>query len=125
VSPAGRYAKFVIVALLVIVEVAAVGAVPTLRLGGKPAMPAMVLGSAISLIGATMAGWPLAMMQDPTPNVRMQTAMLAMAIRLGVVLALGFAAALSGLVPRQPLLVWLAVSYVVLLPLEVKLAVKA
>jgi hypothetical protein len=125
VSSAGRYAKFVIVAVLVIVEVAAVGAVPTMRLGGKAAMPAMAVGSAISLVGAAMAGWPLALMRDPTPTVRMQTAMLAMAVRLAVVLGLGLAAALSGLVPRQPLLLWLAVSYVVLLPLEVKLAVKS
>ncbi len=124
-SPANRYLKFLVVAVLVIVAVGVVGLVPTQRLGGKAAVPAIAVGCAISLLGAALAAWPLAAMQNPTPTVRMQTAMLAMAVRLAVVLGLGVAAALSGLVPRSPLLVWLATSYVVLLPLEVKLAVNA
>jgi hypothetical protein len=53
----------------------------------------------------------------------MQRAFLAMAARLAVVVVLGLAAALSGEVARIPLLFWLATSYVVLLPLEVKLAI--
>jgi len=39
------------------------------------------------------------------------------------VVMLGLAAALSGMLARMPLLFWLAATYVVLLPLEVKLAI--
>ena len=53
----------------------------------------------------------------------MQRAFLAMAVRLAVVVMLGLAAALSGMLARMPLLFWLAATYVVLLPLEVKLAI--
>jgi hypothetical protein len=46
-----------------------------------------------------------------------------MVVRLAVVVALGLAAALSGVVARQPLLFWIGTTYVALLPLEVKLAI--
>jgi hypothetical protein len=59
-----------------------------------------------------------------TPTARMQRAFLAMAVRLAVVIVLGLAAALSGEVARSPLLLWLAITYLALLPLEVKLAIE-
>ena len=46
-----------------------------------------------------------------------------MMVRLAVVLVLGIAAALSGEFARSPLLFWMATAYVVLLPLEVRLAI--
>jgi hypothetical protein len=52
----------------------------------------------------------------------MQRGLLAMIVRLAIVLVLGVAVALSGEFARSPLLFWLATAYVVLLPLEVKLA---
>ena len=48
---------------------------------------------------------------------------LAALIRLAVVVVFGAAAALSGLLARQPLLFWIGVAYVALLPLEVRLAI--
>ena len=53
----------------------------------------------------------------------MQRGFLAMVVRLGVVIVLGLAAALSGAFARAPLLFWMATAYVVLLPLEVRLAI--
>jgi hypothetical protein len=53
----------------------------------------------------------------------MQRGFLAMVVRLAVVVVLGMAAALSGELARQPLLFWIGAAYVVLLPLEVKLAI--
>ena len=53
----------------------------------------------------------------------MQRGFLAMIVRLVVVIALGLAATLSGEFARAPLLFWMATAYVVLLPLEVKLAI--
>jgi len=58
-----------------------------------------------------------------TPEARMQRSFMAMVVRLAVVVVLGAAAALSGEVARQPLLLWIGIAYVALLPLEVKLAI--
>jgi hypothetical protein len=52
-------------------------------------------------------------------------ALLAAALRLLAVLALGLAAALSGRFATAPLLVWLAASYVLLLVPETRYALKA
>jgi hypothetical protein len=125
VTPIRRYVKFVGVESLVVVGLLAVGFLPTRRLGGEAALPAMVVGGVISLVAAALAGWPLVIIRPASPVARMQLAMLAMIIRLGVVVALALAAALSGVLQRTPLLFWLAASYVALLPLEVKLAVES
>ena len=52
----------------------------------------------------------------------MQRSFFAMIARLAVVVALGAAAALSGVFATEPLLFWIGTAYVALLPLEVRLA---
>lgn len=61
----------------------------------------------------------------PTPTDRMRRAFFAMTLRIVVVALLAVAAVSSGELARRPLLFWLAVSYVALLPLEVRLAVRS
>lgn len=124
-SPARRYARFLVLAAVVVGALLGVGFLPTRRLAGSDALPAMVAGALISLTGAALAGWALVAVRATTPTMRMQLAMRAMVVRLVVVLALGVAMALSGLVARTPLLFWIAASYVALLPLEVKLALES
>ena len=48
-----------------------------------------------------------------------------MAVRFFVVLIMGVAAALSGMFATAPLLVWLAISYVVLLGADTAFALRA
>jgi hypothetical protein len=120
---AGRYVRFLGLALAIVAALMAIGIVPTRRLAGDTAVPAMAIGCAISFVSAALAGWLLTAVHAGTPEVRMQRAFLAMVVRLAVVGALGLAAALSGAVDRVPLLFWLAAAYVALLPLEVKLAI--
>jgi hypothetical protein len=83
----------------------------------------MVAGSAISLLSAALAGWLLVAVGAVTPEARMQRGFLAMVVRLTVVVALGAAAVFSGEFVRAPLLLWIALAYVALLPLEVRLAI--
>ena len=83
----------------------------------------MIAGCAISLLSAAMAGWLLTVVPAETPDARMRRGFLAMMVRLAVVIVLGVAAALSGEFARVPLLFWMATAYVVLLPLEVRLAI--
>jgi hypothetical protein len=119
----GRYARFLGLALTVAVVLCAVGWRPTERLAGPQAVSAMLAGCAISLLSAAIAGWLLVAVPADTPELRMRRAFVAMVVRLFFVLALAVAAALSGEFARSPLLFWLAMAYMALLPLEVRLAI--
>jgi len=83
----------------------------------------MVVGCAISLLSAALAGWLLIVVGAETPEARMRRGFLAMIVRLVVVVVLGIAAVLSGEFARTPLLFWMATAYVALLPLEVRRAI--
>jgi hypothetical protein len=100
-----------------------IGFFPTRRLAGAAAIESMIAGSAVSLLSAAVVGWFLTAVAAPTPQARMQRSLLAMFVRLAVVIVLGAAAALSGTFSSSPLLFWMAMAYVALLPLEVKLAI--
>ena len=122
-SRSGRYARFLGLAVAIVFGLCVVGWLPTRRLAGAGGVPAMVAGCVISLVSAALAGGLLIVVSGETPEARMQRGFLAMVVRLAVVVALGMAAALSGELARQPLLFWIGAAYVVLLPLEVKLAI--
>jgi hypothetical protein len=124
VTPQGaRFAWFLGMAAALSLVMCAIGWVPTSRLAGPDGILAMVLGCGIGLAAAVAAVAFLATMAAETPEARMQRAFLAMFVRLVAAVLLGTAAVLSGEVARQPLLVWIAVAHVVLLPLEVRLAI--
>ena len=123
-TPQGsRFVWFLGMATALSLVMCSVGWVPTSRLAGPGGLVAMALGCGIGLAAAAAAGVFLVTMAAETPEARMQRAFLAMFVRLVVALLLGTAAVLSGEVARQPLLVWIAVAYGVLLPLEVRLAI--
>jgi hypothetical protein len=122
-SRSSRYARFLGVAVAIVLGLCVIGWLPTNRLAGAAGVPAMVAGCAISLVSAALAGGLLIVVGAETPEARMQRGFLAMVVRLAVVVALGTAAALSGELARQPLLFWMGTAYVALLPLEVKLAI--
>ena len=118
-----RYTRFLGLAAGLVVALCAVGYFPTRRLAGEAGVAAMAAGCGISLVAASLAGFLLTAVAAQTPEARMQRGFLAMVVRLAVVTVLGIAAALSGAFARTPLLFWMATAYVVLLPLEVKLAI--
>ena len=119
----GRYARFLGLAVVLVVALCAIGLVPTRRLAGDEGVPGMFAGCAIGLMSAALAGLLLVAMDGGTPEAKMKRSFLAMTGRLAVVVGLGAAGALSGVFPTQPLLLWIGISYVVLLPLEVRLAI--
>ena len=122
-STTERYARFLGLAVAIVVALGAVGFLPTRRMAGPDAVAAMIAGCAISLVSAALAGLLLVVVSGDTPDARMKRSFLAMVVRLAVVVVLGIAAALSGVFARQPLLFWIAAAYVALLPLEVRLAI--
>jgi len=123
VTAGRRYARFLGLSFALVAALCAVGYLPTRRVAGEDAVPSMFAGCGISLVAAALAGWLLTAVGAATPEARMQRGFLAMVVRLAVVIVLGVAAALSGQFARAPLLFWMATAYVVLLPLEVKLAI--
>jgi hypothetical protein len=119
-----RYARFLGMAVAIVIGLCAVGWLPTERLAGPQAPAAMVAGCTISLLSAGFAGYLLIAVHADTAQVRMRRGFQAMMVRLVVALVLGIAAALSGEFATSPLLFWLAMAYIALLPLEVKLAIQ-
>lgn len=122
-SRSARYASFLGLAVAIVIGLCAVGWLPTRRLAGPDAPAALIAGCAIGVVSAALAGLLLTMVAAETPEARMQRSFLAMVVRLAAVVVLGVAAVLSGEFARTPLLFWIGVTYVALLPLEVKLAV--
>lgn len=122
-TAASKYARFLGLAVAVVVALCAIGVVPTRRLAGDEGVAGMLAGCAIGLMSAALAGLLLVAVAGETPEARMKRSFLAMTARLAVVVALGAAGVLSGMFAMQPLLLWIGFSYMALLPLEVRLAI--
>ena len=118
-----RFAAFLGTAAAIVLGLCLAGVLPTRRVAGAPGVTAMVAGCAVSFVSAALAGGLLVLVAAETPEARMKRAALAMVVRLAVVVALGAAAVFSGEFARVPLLFWIGVAYVALLPLEVRLAI--
>jgi hypothetical protein len=121
-SATNAYLRFLGLAVVVIVVLCALGLVPTRRLGGDEGVPGMFAGCAIGLISAAFAGLLLVTVTGDSPEAKLKRSFLAMVARLAAVIVLGVAAALSGMFAISPLLLWMAIAYMALLPLEVRLA---
>jgi hypothetical protein len=122
--PAAEYLRFVAWVAGVAVLIALVGVLPTRRLGGEEAIPAMIAGCLIGAVASAVGGIPVARGRKVTdPAGRLSAMMLSMGLRLAVVIGLG-AAALAGGFERKPLLLWIGISYLALLAVDVRYAVK-
>lgn len=119
---AGGYLRFLMWAVGVTVVAALLGWLPTRRLGGEEAIPAMLAGCAVSLLASALGGVPIALARGASQANRMQALLMAMAVRFAVVVVLALAAVLSGLFLRAPLLIWVAISYAVQLAVETRYA---
>ena len=122
-TAASRYARFLGLSVAIVLVMCAAGFLPTRRFAGTAGVPAMFAGCAIGLMSAALAGLFLVTVSAETPDAQMKRSFLAMVVRLAVVVVFGAAATLSGLLATQPLLLWVAIAYMALLPLEVRLAI--
>ena len=128
------YLRFVGVSIVTVVTLVLLGWIPTRRWAGDAGGAAVFAGCAISLVAALTGGWFLvraAERADRTGEPAPLAALGAMALRLGLTVALASGVALSGtvwsgngIVPFKPFLLWIGVSYLVLLALETRLAVR-
>jgi hypothetical protein len=123
-SPAAEYLRFLAWVAGVALLIALVGALPTRRLGGDEAIPAMIAGCVIGALASAAGGIPVARGRKATdPAGRLNAMLFSMLLRLVVVVGLG-AAALAGGFERKPLLLWIGISYLALLAVDVRYAVK-
>ncbi len=112
---AGGFLREICGAIVVAVLLLAIGYFPTKRLAGTEAVPAMVAGCVISMLSSIVGALPLRnSSRGPVSRVP-QAVLLSTALRFLVVLILALSVALSGWFVRAPLLVWVAISYMVFL----------
>jgi hypothetical protein len=124
-TPAAEYLRFLAWAVAVAALVAALGWVPARRLAGEDAGPAWLMGCALSLFASAVGVLPVVRARRAaTPAAHVPAMMAAMAIRFAVLLVLGAVAALSGGFERGPLLLGAAASYLALLVVDTRYAVR-
>lgn len=105
---------------------AVLGYGPTVRRGGPLALEAMWVALAISVVSSLAGGLVVAAAASaPEPSRRATAALAGMFLRLVLAALLAGAAILSGRFQSGPLLIWLAVSYVVLLAADTRYTLSA
>lgn len=113
-SAGRRYLLFLVALSGLTLLLLAVGYLPTRSLGGEAALAAMLLACGVSFAGSALGALPIATARAAGPE-GLQRITAAMLVRLLVVAAL--AGGLYWLLrpERRPFLLWLAISYLVLL----------
>ncbi len=90
------------------------GYLPTRAAGGRPALFAMALACAASFAGSALGGLPIALARG-APSQGLALFAASMILRLLVVGVAAGALALLAAPPKEPFLIWLALSYLALL----------
>jgi len=119
------YAVLLAVALLTGVLVAVVGYVPTARMTSDLGVRSMLAGCAISWIASCVGAIPLALMNSGGRSGDATLAVLsATALRFLAVLVLVVPAVFVGWFERTVLVLWVALSYLVILGVDTTVAVR-
>ncbi len=118
------YLRFLVWAVAAAVAAALLGYVPTRRLGGEGAIPALIAGCAIGVIASAVGALPILLARKSGATPSPVQGLLSMAIRLAVLVVLGVSAGLSGVFAIRPLIVWIGLGYAVQLGLDVRYAVR-
>jgi hypothetical protein len=118
------YLRFLAWVVAVAAVVALLGFLPTRRLAGDAALPALLAGCVIGILASALGGVPVALSHGMPATARMPAVMASMLVRLVAAVALGAAAVLSGQFPRGPLLIWVAITYMALLVVDTRYALK-
>jgi hypothetical protein len=102
------------------------GYFPTVRLAGSATVISMIGGVAVSLAASWAGAVPVALSRNRLGTLAPgNLVMAAMLVRFLVVLALALLVALSGKVDRSVFLVWVGISYMVLLVADTHYALRS
>jgi hypothetical protein len=110
-DPQQTYLRFGRNAAITVLGLAVLGFLPTRRVAGDPGLLAM-LAALVATLAASAAGTlPIWTSRFKHPTYSVPAQLGAMALRLVVVIGLGIAFALTGLVPLPAFLIWLGISH--------------
>jgi hypothetical protein len=124
---AGSYLRFLAWGIGTTVAAALVGWIPTRRLAGEDALPALIAGCVIALLASAIGALPVVLARNRPDAVRRGpvAALASTGLRVAVTVVLGAVAVLSGWFAVRPLVVWIAVAYGVLLVVDTRYALTA
>lgn len=118
------YLRFLLGAFGATLVVALIGILPTRKLAGEGSLEALLVGCAVTLAASAIGAVPLVRAAGKSePQALVLGVMVAIGVRLGLVLAAALVLLSGGWFPRRPLLIWIAVSYLVVLVVETRFAV--
>lgn len=118
-----RYGQLMLAGLALGMLAAAIGYFPTKRIGGPQAVDAMLAGCAVAVL-AGWAGGAVCCRPGGTAGQRINRVLGATALRMAVAAGLAVATALAGWFPVRPLLLWVALAYLITLAGETLLVVR-
>jgi hypothetical protein len=123
----GSYLRFLAWGIGTTVAAALAGWVPTRRLAGEDALPALIAGCVVALLASAIGAVPVVLARSRPDAVRRgpTAALAATGLRLAATVVLGTVAFLSGRFETRPLAIWIAIAYVVLLVVDTRYAVTA
>ncbi len=110
-----RFGRLSLAGLVPLMVVVIPGAFLIARGSGSEALTAMFLGCAVGMVSNWFGTVPVALVDDLAGRDAGMAALLGTALRFLVVLMLAAPLALSGWVARTPFIVWVAISYLVVL----------
>ena len=113
------YGRFLAWSLAILTGLVALGWIATRRLAGEAGLEALWWGCGVGLLASVASTLPPVLMR---PDRRAQAALLATAVRFFAAAVLGTAVVLSGFAEARPFLVWLALAYLGLLPVDAHFA---
>jgi hypothetical protein len=116
------YLRFLAWTVALAVTIALLGYLPTKRWGGEGAVRAMLAGCGVGGVASALGGVPVLLFAGTGGASGASGVLAAMAVRFAAALGLSLAAALSGEFARGPLLIWVAISYMVLLTVDTRYA---
>lgn len=118
-SSSRSYLRFVLLLTVVVAGLLALGWLPTRNLGGSEAISGMLLGCGLSWLAAVVGGLPQVAFGQREPRDQGIAALSSLAIRMGLTLMGALAIVLSGLAAPQAFLLWVGISYLSLLVVDV------
>lgn len=115
----GLHARFTIVLVGVAALLALIGRLPTSRLGGSEGVNAMWMALALDAVASSIAGLPVTFARvHPRKEQLIAVSLGSMALRMALVVLLALAVVLAGEVHEKAFLLWVAIGYLVLLPVD-------
>ncbi len=115
VSIGAAMARLIGLALVTGLVLAAVGYLPTRNLVGTPGVAAMLTGICVGLVSAAAGLVPPILSLNASAIERQKSLMIGAGLRFLVTILLTVATVFSGFLPRTPLIVWIAITYLALL----------